>query len=95
MKIQGEIPKVSKVYDSQKNINKADMVYKATSKKDVVFISSQGKDFQTVMKALKNVPDIRKDKVKKLQSQIESGDYKVSGKDIADSILKNITEKKI
>ena len=47
------------------------------------------------MKALKNVPDIRKDKVKKLQSQIESGDYKVSGKDIADSILKNITEKKI
>lgn len=95
MKIQGEIPKVPKVYDSQKNVNRTDLVNKAISKKDVVSISSQGREFQTVMKALKNVPDIRKDKVEKIQKQIESGNYKVSGEDIADGILKNITEKKI
>ncbi|AUG56247.1 MAG TPA: flagellar biosynthesis anti-sigma factor FlgM [Ruminiclostridium sp.] len=95
MKIQGEIPKVPKVYDSQKNISKADVVNKVIYKKDVVSISSQGREFQTVMKALKNVPDIRKDKVEKIEKQIQSGDYKVSGEDIADSILRKITEKKI
>lgn len=95
MKIQGEIPKVSKVYDSQKNITKTDRGNKATTKKDVVSISGQGRDFQTVMKALKDIPDIRKDKVEKIQKQIETGKYQVSGKDIADSILSNITEKKI
>lgn len=95
MKIQGEIPKVSKVYDSQKNINKTDKGNKITTQKDVVSISDQGRDFQMVMKALRDIPDIRQDKVEKLQKQIESGKYKVSGKDIADSVLRNITEKKI
>ena len=38
---------------------------------------SQGREFQTVMKALKNVPDIRKDKVEKIEKQIQSGDYQV------------------
>ncbi|MDQ2085107.1 flagellar biosynthesis anti-sigma factor FlgM [Herbivorax sp. ANBcel31] len=95
MKIRGEIPKVNGVYDSQKNINKADKASKATSKKDVVSISGQAKDFQTAMKALKDVPDIRKDKVERLQNQMESGNYQVSGKDIANSVLKGLTEKKL
>jgi len=37
-----------------------------TGKKDVVSISNQAKDFQTAMKALKEIPDIRKDKVEEL-----------------------------
>jgi len=43
-----------------------------TGKKDVVSISNQAKDFQTAMKALKEIPDIRKDKVEELARKIES-----------------------
>jgi len=56
-------PKVSGIYDSGKNVNKAEKTDGVTGKKDVVSISNQAKDFQTAMKALKEIPDIRKDKV--------------------------------
>jgi len=65
-----------------------------TGKKDVVSISNQAKDFQTAMKALKEIPDIRKDKVEELARKIESGTYKVSEEDIADKILKSILDRK-
>jgi len=60
----------------------------------VVSISNQAKDFQTAMKALKEIPDIRKDKVEELARKIESGTYKVSEEDIADKILKSILDRK-
>jgi len=46
------------------------------------------------MKALKEIPDIRKDKVEELARKIESGTYKVSEEDIADKILKSILDRK-
>ena len=69
MKIQGEIPKVPKVYDSQKNISKADVVNKVIYKKDVVSISSQGREFQTVMKALKMYLTLERTKWKRLKNK--------------------------
>ncbi|MFZ5986023.1 MAG: flagellar biosynthesis anti-sigma factor FlgM [Bacillota bacterium] len=94
MKIWGEIPKVTGVYDKQKNVNKVDKTRNVASKKDVVSISNQAKDFQTVMKALRDVPDIRKDKVEGIKERYEAGDYEVKETDIADKILKSIADKK-
>lgn len=95
MKIWGEIPRILGVYDKQKNISKTDKTSGVTSKKDVVSISNQAKDFQTITKALRDVPDIRQDKVNELSEQLNSGTYNVSGKEIADKVLKSIVDKKV
>lgn len=93
MKIWGEIPKILGVYDKQKSIGKVDKTSGVASKKDVVSISNQAKDFQTVMKALKDVPDIRQDKVNELAEKYDSGTYNVTSNEVADKVLKSIIEK--
>jgi negative regulator of flagellin synthesis FlgM len=95
MKIWGEIPKVAGVYNSQKKITEATSVAGTASKKDVVSISGKAKDFQSVLKALKNVPDVRQDKVNELSERFSSGNYNVEGKDAADKILKSFLDLKV
>jgi len=95
LKIWGEIPKVSGVYNKQKKLNGIENSSGAVSKKDAISISNQAKDFQTVMKALKNVPDIREDKVNELADKYKTDSYDVSGRDVADKIIKSIFDKKI
>ncbi|MDF2523849.1 MAG: Anti-sigma-28 factor FlgM family protein [Clostridiales bacterium] len=95
MKIWGEIPKVSGIYDKNKKLNKVDGIAGIATKKDVISISNQAKDFQTVMKALKDVPDVRQEKVKELTEKFETGVYSASGKDIADKILKSVLDKRV
>lgn len=93
MKIPGEIPKIFGVYNREKSVGKVDKTSGAAPKKDVVSISNQAKDFQTVMKAIREVPDIRQDKVNELTEKYESGTYNVTGNDVADKVLKSITDK--
>lgn len=94
MKIWGEVPKVSGVYNN-KNVKRAEGVSSTSSKKDVVSISGPAKDYQTVMKALKDVPEIRQDKVKDLLDKYEAGNYDINGKDTADKILKSMVDSRI
>lgn len=95
MKIWGEIPKVSGIYDKNKKLNKVDGISGISSKKDVISISNQAKDIQTVMKVLKDVPDVRQEKVKELSEKYESGGYNANGKEIADKIISSIMDKRI
>ena len=94
MKIWGEIPKILGVYDKQKNIGRIERTGTVASKKDMLSISGQAKDYQTVMKALKEVPDVRSEKVNEIAARLESGQYDVSGKDVADRIMKPLLDKK-
>jgi negative regulator of flagellin synthesis FlgM len=93
MKISGEFPKISGVYDKNKKTDKVDKTYGVKSKKDMLSISSQAKDFQSVMKALKDVPDVRHDKVNEYKEKYEAGKYDVKGRQIADKILKSFDNK--
>jgi len=95
MKIWGEIPKISEVYGKQNNVNKVGKTSGVSSKKDVVSISNQAKDFQTVMKSIKDVPDVRADIVNELSEKYQSGKYDVSGSEVADKVLKSIIDKKV
>ncbi len=94
MKIWGEIPKVLGVYSKQKSVNKAEEMAGLSGKKDAVSISNEAKDFQTVMKAIKDVPDMRTERISELTEKIETGNYNVDGKEIADKILRSIIDKK-
>lgn len=94
MRIPGEMPKITGVYGSQKNINKVGKAGSVTSKKDVLSISSEAKDFQAVFRALREVPDIRTEKVDDIVGRIETGQYDVRGRDIAERVIRSVFDRK-
>ncbi len=94
MRIPGDISKITGVYDKQKNVNRVDRTNMVASKKDVVSISTQAKDFQTVFRALKDIPDIRQGKVDELSARYESGNYDIDGNDVAEKVISSIFDRK-
>jgi len=50
---------------------------------------------QTAKTALKNVPDVREDKVKALKESIANGTYQVSAESFADKLMAAFDEKSI
>ena len=87
MRITGGIQNVSEIYTKENRVNKLNNVDKVETPKDDVKISATGKDFSIAMNALKDVPDVREDKVNDIRSRIENGTYDVSGKDVAEKLL--------
>lgn len=59
-------------------------------KRDELKLSNEAKDFQIAMEAIKKVPDIRKDKVDAIKSQINSGTYHVDSGKIVEKIFQDI-----
>jgi negative regulator of flagellin synthesis FlgM len=64
------------------------------SKKDVLSISNEAKDYQIVNRALRDVPDIRQEKVDELLSKFGSGSYNVTGRDVAEKVINMVFDKK-
>ncbi len=95
MKIWGGIFRISEIYGKGNKVERINSSKSVPSKKDVVSLSSQAKDYQTAINALKNVPDIRRDKVLEIQKKFETGQYNVSGREIAESIIKSIIDRKV
>lgn len=95
MKIWGEIPKVSGVYGKQKGVDKVEKSSAVKARKDIVSISTQAKDYQTAVKAVKETPDIRQERVNEVLEKYKTGGYDVKGRDIADNIIKSIIDKKV
>jgi len=89
-----DIYNVSKVYNKQKPISRVDTASAIAPKKDVVTISSNAMDYQTVSKALKDIPNIRQSKVDEFSDLYKSGGYDVSGKEIVEKLGKAILDKK-
>ena len=54
---------------------------------DKVSLSPRAAEVRKFAKLAKALPDVREDKVKALRKQIKSGEYKVPGKLVADSIV--------
>jgi len=94
MKITGDIYNVSKVYDSSKSVGKISKTGSVAPKKDVVSISSNAMDYQTVSKALKDIPDFRQNKVEEFSEAYRSGKYDVSGREIVEKLGKSILDQK-
>ena len=88
MKIWGDNPRVFGIYNQNNSTGKVVKKDIVASKRDEYKISGQAKDYQTVMKALSNIPDIRKEKVYEISRKIETGRYRVEARDISDKIIK-------
>lgn len=53
-----------------------------------VEISSRAQEIQQAKKAVDALPDVREELVEALKARIESGDYQVSGEEIADLMIR-------
>lgn len=85
-----QVQSVLKAYGEQSKTAKNTKTEKqgAFQKKDEVVLSSEGKEFAQILQSVKNLPDIREDKVKEIAQRIDSGNYQVDSKDIAEKIMK-------
>lgn len=64
----------------------------AAVESDAVSISEKGKDVSEMTRTLKEMPDVRADKIADLKERISNGTYNVSGKDIASKIINTALE---
>ncbi len=55
---------------------------------DTVAISDAAKALQQIEKAVKDIPEVREDKVAEIRNQLAQGTYKVDGQRIAFNMLK-------
>ena len=60
------------------------------AQKDQLSLSEKAKEYQSAMNALKDTPDIRKEKVEAIKHQIQTGTYKVDAGKIAKKMLDDI-----
>lgn len=79
---------VSNVQDNKKIDDLAKQGSPQTVKEDKVVLSPKAKEVQEATKIIKELPDIREDKVAKLKEQVDQGTYRVDGKKIAFKMLK-------
>lgn len=59
-----------------------------TVKEDKVVLSPKAKEVQEATKLIKELPDIREEKVAKLKEQVDQGTYRIDGKKIAFKMMK-------
>ncbi|TSA10913.1 MAG: flagellar biosynthesis anti-sigma factor FlgM [Deltaproteobacteria bacterium] len=57
---------------------------------DKVELSAASRDIQKIQEVLENTPDVRAEKVQELKSKIESGQYKVDARGIADKMISDL-----
>lgn len=89
LKIGGSVPMqgVSRYNNVQKPASKPAAGVDGMDKVD---ISASSRSFSTALRAVKDAPEVRMDKVKELQAQIQNGTYKVDSKALAEKILSEV-----
>lgn len=93
MKIWGDNPRVFGIYSQQSPVGNIKKSGNVASRKDEYEVSVQARDFQVAMKALRNIPDIRQDKVREISGKIAAGCYKVDSREISGKIIKAFSGK--
>ena len=72
---------------NKSNINEKRLEQKNKTK-DSFVVSDKARDFQNVLKALSNTPDIREEKVNNIMKKMQQGSYNISAEDIANKLIK-------
>jgi flagellar biosynthesis anti-sigma factor FlgM len=62
---------------------------KTSPDKDKVELSGKGAEFGKLIDQVKQLPDVRQDRVNEIKQKIAAGNYQPSAEDIADAILKD------
>lgn len=85
------VNRVDKVFQIYKN-NSARKVKLNGNKcrKDELDLSSKAVEYQSAFIKIKELPEIRENKVKKIGNEIKTGNYKIDGENIVDRIIERI-----
>jgi negative regulator of flagellin synthesis FlgM len=85
-----QVQNVLKTYAEQNKATKNKMEkteFKTLQKQDEVILSASAQEFSQTLQGLKDVSDVREDKVKELSARVEDGTYHVDAHDIADKMI--------
>jgi len=86
-----KINKTDKIIPIYENMSLKKVKFnKRNNDKDGIEISEKAKDYQFALSKLKEVPEMRMEKVNKIKKEIESGTYNVEGKEIVDKMYEYI-----
>ena len=88
MKIN-DITKIYGVYEAQPVSGRPAGKTAAASQRDKLMLSRDAVDFQSVMKGLKEAPDIRADKVAEYSKKYQAGEHLAGSKDIAEALFRS------
>ncbi|SHH09705.1 anti-sigma-28 factor, FlgM family [Thermosyntropha lipolytica DSM 11003] len=85
---KSQIQNILKAYGSQNNhkVQKKEGV-KGPAKQDSISISEESRLKQQVLKAVKQEPDIRADKVEELRERIAAGTYTLEAGEVAEKMI--------
>lgn len=86
---KAQIGQILKVYEAQGAARPSSKAVGSSGEvvKDKIVLSASQEDLAKVRELVKNLPDIRLDKVESLKKQIEAGAYKVDAAAVADKML--------
>ena len=65
---------------------------KQSGQDTIVNLSTASKETQTAMEVIESEPDVREDKVAELKEKIESGNYKIDHKTVAERIVNSFID---
>jgi flagellar biosynthesis anti-sigma factor FlgM len=83
-----DVSSVSKIYNKKYSDEQKINASKPAAKDDIV-LSESGKIFNQALRAVKDQPEIRVEKVRELSAQVKAGKYQVSDDALAEAIMKN------
>ena len=88
MIINGNLQGIAGVYANSGSNNKIAKAYQQVQPaSDDIQISTQGQQFNEIMKKLKSGSDVRMDKVAMYENMLAAGTYQVSNDALADKLL--------
>lgn len=90
MKINNQINVHNVLKTYQKNAKVENVNSKKALELDKVEISNAARDMQLAMKALSELPEVRRDKVETIKSEMASGTYKADAGDIVDKLFSEV-----
>jgi len=88
MKIN-DVTKIYGAYDAQPVAGRPVQKTPAAGKMDKLMLSRDAIDFQTVMKGLKDAPDVRAAKVAEYSAKYSAGEHLADTRDIADALFRS------
>jgi len=84
-----DVTKIYGIYETQPATRRTDKKSVSLSKTDDLLLSKDAIDFQSVLKGLKEAPDVRAAKVAEFSSKYEAGEHLADTRDIAEALIKS------
>ena len=92
MRITDNVQQVASIYTKENRVSRVEATNKVGQVSDNIKISETGKDYAFAQKVLRDVPDVRQDKIDAVMNKMNSGDYSVSSEDIVDKLFSGDAE---